>query len=438
MRWYDEVAPKIAALLWPKGPIVSVQIDNELGFFFRTEPFAMDYCDAFVDQWRSFSGITGDPPVDDSAPPEVVDSWMRFREVHIQRSLDELGSGLRERGVVGVPFYHNDYPALTTPIDHGALEASGAVDLVGCDCYAPRELAWQAKTVARRLAGSTRLPFVPELGAGWIVDPTQIALRSRPIDDELTTLAMLLCGMRAFTFYMLVEREHWYGSPITLTGEIRPREAALHGRLHHLLQELGWWDLVRVAPVLVLRNKHSERRYMARQVAGEAAVVLDRRQLPGGLRLPPADPDDPSPIDFMAAWRRVLERAGLDFDEGSTDAVGDLSRYELLVVGPGADAEPQLRHPRIVRGLPFDGIALPNPEFTHGGIDGVSLHHFRGEGREVIAALNENDHRAELDLGCEGSVRLQGRWRPELIEVSDHARVAVPAHSAQIWQVHRT
>ncbi len=435
--WYDEVAPILTRLLWPNGPIVLVQLDNELGYFFRTEPFAMDYSDAFLSEWRSFPGSADDAPVDDSAPPEVVESWMRFREVHIHRRLAELGRALRDRGVVGVPFYHNDYPALTTPIDHGAEEASGAVDFVGCDCYASREQAWLAKTTARRLS-STRLPFMPELGAGWIIDPTELALRSRPLDDELTTLAALLCGIRAFTFYMLVEREQWYGSPITRTGEIREPEAKLHTRLHRLIDDLDWWNLARVAPVLVVRDKDTERRFMSRQVACATAGVLSRRHFPGGLRLAPADADHPSPIDFMNAWRTALERAGLDFDEASTDAIPDVSRYELVVVGPGNQAPSALEHPRILCALPSEDIELPRAAFTHGGTDRVSLHYFVAQGREVLGALNEHDNAATLDIGCSGSVRLVGRWRDELIEGTDHLKVELPAYSAQIWEVHRT
>src|SRR5919107_1096004 len=43
-EWLDEVAPRISPFLRQNGgPVVALQVDNEMSYFFRPGPFEMDY-----------------------------------------------------------------------------------------------------------------------------------------------------------------------------------------------------------------------------------------------------------------------------------------------------------------------------------------------------------------------------------------------------------
>ena len=70
-----------------------------------------------------------------------------------------------------VPLYHNDYARTDTPMDQTALERSGAVDIAGLDAYTSRRGSRWLASVARHLSASSRLPLMPEIGAGWLALP---------------------------------------------------------------------------------------------------------------------------------------------------------------------------------------------------------------------------------------------------------------------------
>ena len=450
-EWYREIIPRLAALQWPQGPIIGCQVDNEMGYFFHLEPFLLDYRPEFVQAWRDFSERAGNPPVDGCEDPGLVESWVRFREIHIHQALARLGTRMRELGMSRIPLYHNDFTVSTTPLDPATLEASGAVEVAGADCYAQRENMAQAKLVARTLAGSSVLPFIPELGAGGGPDLWLFPLRLLPEDQEAVLLTVMLCGARAWNSYMLVERDRWYGSPISRNGEIRAGCAEIYARMNRMLAEIGWFDLNRVAPVVLLRNKDLERLSVGRQVGCEAGAILDDRQFPFFLRKAGfagaaeagtteggTDGLENLPAQFAGAWRPWLEARSLDFDEGSTDALGDLSRYELAVVCSADGFRPEVDHPRVITCLPSEDVVLPRPAFRHDQAGGISLHHFRSPaGREVLGALNVLAYSVQFHLSFDGELVLNGHWREERLEGKGGVDVTLPAYSGQVWEVTR-
>lgn len=434
--WYDVVVPLLAALQWPDGPVVACQVDNELGYFFFVDPYVMDYREEFVRRWRTWGGW-GDgttPPVDGDAPEVLRDSWMRWRQHFLVQTLAELGDGLTKRGMDAVPLFHNDFPALMAPLDQAVLEASGAVQVAANDLYVQREDLASAKEVARTLAGSSRLPYIAEMGAGWVADPVGIPQRILPADEEPALLAVLLCGVRAVNFYMLVDREHWYGSPISRTGKLVEADAALYRRMNQVLAELDWWEFERDAPVLLLRDRDLDRRWQSQRWDSATAAVLDPRQFPPELRSALADDvHDQTPL--LDRCRSQLEAAGLDFDEGSSDAPPRLDRYALVVTAgdPGG-----LEHPHVVAASALHTIPLPEPRYRLQAPAGVSLHRFRGPGeREVVGLLNCAATPADVVLSFDGPRTFTGRWRPGTVCGTGVVRMSLPAQQGQLWQVTR-
>lgn len=412
-RWYDEVLPRIVPLQWPDGPVVAVQVDNEMGYFFFVEPFVQDYRPEVVQDWREWSGFDGEPPRDGTEDAERVNSWAQHKEVTRSRALSRLADGLRKRGV-HVPVFHNDFPHLGSPLDQATLEASATVDVAANDLYIQREELAIAMRAGRTLAAASQLPYIAELGAGWVADCVGIPQRIAPPDEESAILALLLTGVRAWNWYMLAEREHWYGSPIDRFGNLRENEAALYPRLMRMLADLDWWSLEREARVLLVVDRDVERRQAGRRTAGEVNAVLDPLQFPAELRV--LEPDTQGPV--LQEWRDRLEQRGLDFDEGSSDALPPAGRYTTII---------DMRTPSSTE-LPAARYALKAPL-------GVSLHRLSGPGREVLGVVNRCADSADVVIGGLAGRTLIGRWHAGEHVVVDSLHVVVAPHSVQIWEV---
>jgi beta-galactosidase len=140
---------------------------------------------------------------------------------------------------------------MSTPLDLSAMEAEPDIDWVGMNLYRNKEDYWGAVQRMRYLAGTTRLPFVPEFGNGlW----SHHQATFRPDEEEYITLSALTHGLKAINFYMLVERDRWQGCPITRHGTYRPEYAQFYRRLSTLLREYPLEQYERDRQVLVLYN----------------------------------------------------------------------------------------------------------------------------------------------------------------------------------------
>jgi hypothetical protein len=315
-----------------------------------------------------------------------------------------------------VPVFHNDFPHLGTPLDQAVLEAADSIDVAANDLYTQREELAGAMQAGRTLAAASQLPYIAELGAGWVADCVGIPQRITPLDEEVAILALLLTGVRAWNWYMLAEREHWYGSPIDRSGHLREGQAALYPRLMQVLRDLDWWSLQRDAPVLLVTDRDVDRCQAGRRTACEANAVLDPLQLPPQLRV--LEPDRQRPA--LQSWRDRLEQAGLDFDEGSSDRLPRMDRYGLVL-----DMH-----------TPLD-VALPEPTYGLQAPEHVSLHRLVGGGREVLGVVNRSADSAAVVISGLGKARLIGRWHPSTQQVTDELDVVLAPFSAQLWEVAR-
>jgi beta-galactosidase len=460
-RWYDEVCGRLAPLQWPDGPIIACQVDNEIGFHFQSHAFALDYHPDALAQYReilaeqyadiaalnaaygtghaSFSEV--EPPTDGTDEPEQwrVD-WVRFREHHLRRSLATLAAMLRERGIDRVPLVHNDYPRTTTPMDLGALEATGTVDVAGADIYTTKEGGRFVRELARHLAGSSRLPYMAELGTGWLTLPWLLPMRTAAPDEEHAALRAWVHGVRAANVYMLVERDRWYGSPISATGEPREPKAAFYRRLHRMLDELEWTSLRRDVRVLILENRDVARRIASRALMGDVVPCFSQ-VLPLDVRL--FAPDD-AEEDRFTAWDRAvvdeLDRLGVDADRATSSSLPDLSAYDVVAV-----FEPELLDPGVRACL--TGVTLvadpgqlagvvPAPAFA---VDepALDLVRFTGAGREVLCAVNSSAAPIDAKVSCGGKVRLRGVWTPEELAGDNAVEVHLEPWAVQVWEVTR-
>lgn len=489
--WYDEVIARLSPLQHPDGPIVACQVDNEMSFHFQGHSFALDYHPDAIDQYRRFlstryaeiaslnnayqssfrSFDEVEPPADASDEPELRRvEWIEWREEHLRTTIATLAGMARERGMDRVPIFHNDYPRTTTPIDTGALGPAGAVDFAAGDIYSTKEGGRFVCDFARHLSGSTLLPFIVELGSGWLALPWLLPMEVTPQDEEVVAFEALLGGVRAFNFYMLVERDRWCGSPIASDGNLREPRASFIRELIQLLTELDWTSLRRHAPVLLLENRNESRRVAARETLGEIVPCFSQ-VMPMDLRL--TQPDDEQARE-LRSWEKgltdVLRRSGIDYDRASSSSMPDLDKYETVLIptissidesvwdrlhaaagsgtrvgaGPRVPAlDEHLQHadfdpgPIAILADPEDAEALiPIPPFrtTDSSLD---LHFFTGNGREVLAAANLGESAVESKIVFDGSARLQGRRRPEVLAGDGSVDVSLEPWEIKIWEVSR-
>jgi len=427
--WYDEIVPRLARHQHPDGPIVACQVDNELGYHFQSHTYALDYHPDAVEDFRAFVGDpAADPPRDGAADPTPLHlDWVRWKEHHLRSTLARFADWARARGMDRVPIVHNDYPRTQTPHDIGALEQSRAVDWAAADIYTTRHGGRFVRDLVRHLCGSTRLPFLAELGAGWLTLPWLLPLATTPQDEEHVALRALLGGLRAANVYMLVERDRWYGSPLSRRGERREPKASLYPRLHALLDTLRLEELERHAPVLLLEDREEGRKVAARQTLGgivpcfDQVMPLDR----SATSIASAHTDALELSEQLLT--RLLDEAGVDFDRATTTAPPDLARYELvLTIG---------QNPPPVE-------ALPQPLVTRDDdrVD-LTVWRSRNEDRLVLVAACSVEQSVTTTLRFRGhaDLKLEGLWRAETLESDDHGRVAVTLDpfEVQVWEVRR-
>ena len=294
-RWIHGFSTAVAGRLASAGgPVVALQADNEAALFFRTAPFDQDYAPDSVSAWRdwlarryaddiyalneahgtawsSFAAIR--PPtrfdVDDRRVLARQLDWMAFKEWTIETFVGKVAQMLVEGGLEGVPIYHNFAMTDGSP-PHDLADMERVLDLVGIDLYHPRSQLHLVRESVLKLVGTSRLPFVPELGIGapWYMPALSIA------DCRALMLAALAYGMRAFNLYMLVERDRWYGSPISARGVRRDRIADFYQQLLTSLERVRFHEMRRPKAAYLLVD---------RQQARLAVAASPWDPLPGGL-----------------------------------------------------------------------------------------------------------------------------------------------------------
>ncbi|MBX3062223.1 MAG: beta-galactosidase [Anaerolineae bacterium] len=357
--YFDALAPILKEHLYPAGMIVAVQADNEMSFCFRMRCYDLDYnadAVALYQRWlaEKYSDLAElnraygtsyatfaeiDAPREFNASrradlPYYLD-WAEFQEYYIHYGLNRVRVMLQERGLTGVPYYHN-YPTFypEAPFRMAALEKD--FDIAGVDAY-PRVSQYPAvKRGSQFTSTMSRLPFIPEFGSGvwaWY----------RPLsveDQRFNMRATFMHGIRAINYYMLADRDRWLNCPLLNDGTPRPDHFAVHQTWNEQLQRLRWHKLRPQRDVLILTPRIYEQ---LRYVAIDAGIPYDwifsfyvplpndlfaSEQTFGGrdliqLQLPA----------WITALRQALETLGVPYALGDSDIpLTKLQDYAAVVV----------------------------------------------------------------------------------------------------------
>ncbi len=450
-RWYDAVASVVAPRLWPKGPVVLVQVDNEAAYYFRNGPYDQDYHPDAIALYRKhleerYGSLAQLAKVhrqkyatwDDVLPPERFEArtpaelvvhldWARFHEHLVTQALGRMKRRMARAGIKGLPVVHN------VPLGEGGLPLSmtdiaKVVDLTGLDYY---HAAREHRTIKRRtlyLAGTFELPYSPEMGVGappWFTPLSH--------DDSLFC-AMSACayGLRGMNLYMAVDRDRWYGAPIEADGT--PRVEA--GVWKHLLSELSavrFHELERRVEVALVVPPEYRRLSRATHLLG-GIVSPSAMEALGGTPVDACREDDlgfKGPIQVLW-WRMLakmsdaLTRAGVPYVYVDGDAPSERLAGMRVVVAPSYEfASPErwkrlcaaAKHATLVYGPAMPELDLemrPHPfEVPRGG-------------RRVLLDVPEDAERLVDDLVEELDLARPFRVTPAPVETAVHEDAVGP------------
>lgn len=246
-RWLEAVAERLAPLVWPAGPIVMVQVDNEGALYFRDGVYDQDHHPDAIATYRAFlqrkygsverlREVLHDPAADFATlvPPARFSATSPLdlarhldaaeaQEELIALAFQRMKETLQRSGLGGIPTMHNlPFGEGSTPLDPERVNR--VVDLVGLDYYhvasetTRAEIARRTSDLAVRARARGYAPFACELGAGF--PPFFPPITEG--DSAFAALTALAYGLRGFNVYMVVERDRWIGAPIDRHGKRRP------------------------------------------------------------------------------------------------------------------------------------------------------------------------------------------------------------------------
>jgi beta-galactosidase len=389
-KFFDAVCPIFARLLTPAGPIIGVQIDNELPTLFMNGPFSADYSShalrwyneflaskypsigalnrAYRTRYATFSEI--EPPralaiTEREAMPRYLD-WMEFQEYYLGLALSVLASLLWSRGVRGIITYHNTrriFPTLPLNITKTERE----LDLQGVGLYLNRQHYDELRRGALYLSTVSRLPFLAEGGMGiWPWGPSLTKS-----DQQFGLVVAMMHGFRGFNSHMLVNRNRWIGSPISQSAVIDDQQYDFVKRFLKVLANLELHTLQRNIPVILLRNFEYER---LQALCTNSNWLTDLINIPLELFLTNRTFSYTETIQkaYPALWDALywgLTSSKIPFGIGDTAMDRPaLSQYQALFL-PTFDFMSEELQKKIVEYVERGGTAIIGPELPYLGSD---------------------------------------------------------------------
>lgn len=272
--YFRKLEPILKKHIGNKGCIAAIQADNETCNFFRDRPYIMDYSISSIQlyhtmleekyghitvlnkiyhksytDWMDIKPPTGFRGRTKEDLPYYFD-WVEYKEYQILFSLKKIVGILMEMNL-GIPVFHNCAYQNYTPISLQRDEQIPGLEVAGIDAYPEPDDALMLKERIRYLAGSSRLPYVPEFGSGSWFDRECLLTAKQ---EEFGYLYAFMNGLKAINFYMLVERDRWTGCPITADGRIREDYFTMFQNMIKMLSKEKIYQYSRTPRILVMKS----------------------------------------------------------------------------------------------------------------------------------------------------------------------------------------
>jgi hypothetical protein len=186
--------------------------------------------------------------------------------VHAYRKLD-----------IDVPIYLNVYPFFYA---HDWAQLQSACDMVGIDLYPSSELKEdeheQRKFIdkVRFLSSVSSVSYIAEFASGiWHARHYESGVMT-PNHYRLITLSALLGGIVGWNWYMLVNRDNWYMSPINEWGRRRDELYEVFKGLVRIYNLMKPYECTKLTDVAVTFNPLQ---YAARTLSADNKILMSLR-----------------------------------------------------------------------------------------------------------------------------------------------------------------
>ncbi|MBI3999421.1 MAG: beta-galactosidase [Candidatus Omnitrophica bacterium] len=174
---------------------------------------------------------------------------------------------------IDVPIYLNLYPFFYA---HDWAKMQSACDLVGIDLYPSNELMEdeheQRKLIdkVRFLSSLSKVSYIAEFASGvWHARHYESGVLT-PNHYRLITLTALLGGAVGWNWYMLVNRDNWYMSPINEWGRRRSELYDVFKGLVRAYQIMKPFQLTKMTDIAVTFNPLQ---YAARTITADSLIL---------------------------------------------------------------------------------------------------------------------------------------------------------------------
>ncbi len=199
--------------------------------------------------------------------------YFKFKHFYSTEYAKQIIRMYRKIGV-DVPIYLNLYPFFYA---HDWAEMQSVCDLVGVDFYPSTEFSedrYEQRKVTdkvRYLRNVSKLPFVAEFGAGVWHNKHYESGVFTPNHYRLITLSALLGGITGWNWYMLVNRDNWYMSPINEWGRVHPELYDVFKQLVTIFNKIHPPSLEKINQIAVTYNPLQ---YAARTIPHNSPILV--------------------------------------------------------------------------------------------------------------------------------------------------------------------
>lgn len=347
--------------------------------------------------------ITTAEDVGDRRTLSAYFDFCRFREWYAREASRIIVAMYRDHGI-DVPVSLNVYPRFTP---QNYVEFQDVADLVGFDVYPARLIppGWRwfqydaFVEMTRYLCASVRTPFSAEFGVGaWHGHHYETGVTTGQHVRYQALLALAL-GIKGFSWYMFVNRDNWYFSPVNENGEVR----------HEVYDQMK--DVVRIFKEI---SPPTMRKITS------TCIVWYRPHMWRSM------------LDNASPWRHISEAlGGCDVDYETWDLESGVDNSKPLAFYAGYDFMDETAQKKLLQKIESGATLVCFTELPVFDTDGVHLTTLR------VAAGSPSPWTSWVDSSLRGEMHTVGRGHILLLSsrptpgamTALHRSLRIPIHS---------
>lgn len=245
-RYYVALAEVVKHYIYPRGPVFLVEIDGRPSFGGHMGPFDLDYNQfvvanlypeflqqrfeepkkaalAYAERAKQFSDVRPPAAFHPATPRQLakIFDWMRFKEWMMARYVSSLREILINSEMPALYYFthfskEGELPLADFPWPEDLSFFSGYYLDGSYDYYG-------AKYDLKSFADTKPFPYLSSLATGLPAALPEEASKYLPYDARQVKFSLCLAlasGLKGFNLGSFVERDHWYGSPLTRDGTV--------------------------------------------------------------------------------------------------------------------------------------------------------------------------------------------------------------------------